>query len=160
MHFKTADLCDDHSDNLDIALPGFADFGGKTTFSGQISTLKIFEDNTLVREVLGTDGHGKVLVVDGGGSMRCALLGDQLAELAVKNGWAGVIVYGCIRDSEDIGLMSLGVKALATMPLKTVKRGEGQKDIAVQFHNASFTPGAYVYCDQDGIVVSQTKLVD
>lgn len=159
MPFKTADLCDDHSDTLQIVAPGFRDFGGKVTFAGVISTLKVFEDNTLVREVLNTAGEGKVLVVDGGGSMRCALLGDQLAELGVKNGWSGIIVYGCIRDSKDISTMNIGVKALDTMPLKSIKRGEGQTDLTLQFHNASFIPGHYVYCDQDGIIISETSLL-
>lgn len=160
MSFKTPDLCDDHSDTCQIVLgtPNFNDYGGKTSFSGEITTLKIFEDNTLVRQQLETDGKGRVLVVDGGGSNRCALVGDQLALLGVKNNWSGIIVYGCIRDSEDIGQLDIGVKALGTMPLKSVKRGEGQIDIPVTFQGATFTAGEYVYCDQDGIIVSPKKL--
>ncbi len=161
MSFKTPDLCDDHSDELQIVLgtPNFNDYGGNTAFSGPICTLKIFEDNTLVRKQLESDGQGRVLVVDGGGSNRCALLGDMLAELGVKNNWAGVVVYGCIRDSADIGQLAIGVKALGTMPLKSVKRGEGQVDIPVTFQGVTFNPGDYIYCDQDGMITAKRDLL-
>ena len=159
MSFKTPDLCDDFSDELQIALPQFNDYGGNASFSGPITTVKIFEDNTLVRQQLETDGQGRVLVVDGGGSNRCALLGDMLAELGVKNNWAGVVVYGYIRDSVDMGTMAIGVKALGTMPLKSKKRGEGQIDVDVTFHGVTFKPGDYIYCDQDGIVTATRDLL-
>lgn len=161
MSFKTPDLCDDYSDELQIVLgtPNFNDYGGNTSFSGPISTLKIFEDNTLVRQQLESDGQGRVLVVDGGGSNRCALLGDMLAELGVKNNWAGIVVYGCIRDSDDIGKLAVGVKALGTMPIKSVKRGEGQIDIDVIFQGVTFTAGDYIYCDQDGIITAKRNLL-
>lgn len=155
---KTADLYDDYGEQLQVVTPAFANYGARRSFGGQITTLKLFEDNTLVRETLNQPGVGKVLVVDGGGSLRCALLGDQLAQLAVENGWAGIIINGCIRDADMIGSMDIGVKALNTNPAKSVKRGEGQRDIVVNFAGASFTPGDYVYADTDGIVVSEQSL--
>lgn len=158
--FKTADLLDNHEDKpLQVVQPGFHNFGGRNKFYGEIVTLKIHEDNSLVREFVAMDGKGKVLVVDGGGSTRCALLGDMLAEKAVKNGWHGVIVYGLIRDSVDIGQMDIGVKALGTIPLKSVKRGFGVKNEPVHFHDVTFTPGHYVYSDEDGIIVSPLDLL-
>jgi regulator of ribonuclease activity A len=157
--FLTTDLCDAHEDRLQVAEPLFQRYGGASRFAGQIVTLKLFEDNSLVREALGEDGHGKVLVVDGGGSLRCALLGDQLGELAVKNGWAGVLVYGCIRDSVALGTLPLGVRALNTHPKKSHKRGEGQKGLTVRFAGVSFVPGHWLYADEDGIVVAETALL-
>lgn len=159
MTFQTADLCDEHEEKLQIAEPLFADLGGELRFGGQIVTLKLFEDNSRVREAVAEDGRGKVLVVDGGGSVRCALLGDILAAKAVDNGWAGVVVNGCIRDSEAISEMALGVKALATCPLKSVKRGLGDRDVPVRFAGVTFTPGHYLYADGDGIIVSAEPLL-
>jgi regulator of ribonuclease activity A len=156
--FATTDLCDDHSDHLQIAEPALRNYGGRSQFHGPISTLKVFEDNTLVRKTLEQPGEGKVLVVDGGGSHRCALLGDQIAELAVNNGWAGVVIYGCIRDSADIAGMDIGVRALNTHPLKSVKRGEGQENIPVRFLGVTFTPGHHLYADEDGVIVSEKAL--
>ena len=159
--FKTADLLDDHEDKpLQVVQPGLHNLGGRSKFGGEIVTIKIHEDNSLVREFVALEGKGKVLVVDGGGSTRCALLGDMLAEKAAKNGWEGIIVYGLIRDSVDIGKMAIGVKALGTIPLKSVKRGFGVKGEPVHFHDVTFTPGQYVYSDEDGIIVSPVKLVD
>src|ERR1700733_14730967 len=118
MEYKTADLCDIHADTVVITEPiGFKDFGGRKRFSGQIHTLKCYEDHAWVEKILSTDGTGKVLVVDGGGSLRCAILGDRLAGIGVKNNWNGVVIYGCIRDSETIGTLPLGVKALRTYPV-------------------------------------------
>jgi regulator of ribonuclease activity A len=159
MPFKTADLCDDHSDSLQIAEPGFSSYGGKPRFHGEIVTLKLFEDNSLVRETLGTPGNGKVLVVDGGGSLRCALLGDLLAARAVENGWSGILINGCIRDSAEIATMPLGVRALATHPLKSVKRGVGETNVPVRFAGVTFRPGDTLYADEDGIVLSGSDLL-
>ena len=156
MELKTTDLCDAHADKVSVADPiGFNDFGGTKYFWGKIHTIKCFEDNSLVRNALEQNGEGKVLVVDGGGSMRCALLGDMLADLAIKNKWNGIIVYGCIRDSEAIAKLSLGVKALRTIPLKSNKRNEGQDNITVRFAGIDFIPGQFVYCDCDGIIVAK-----
>ncbi|HSF86022.1 MAG TPA: ribonuclease E activity regulator RraA [Acidimicrobiia bacterium] len=153
MSFSTADLSDQHPDAL-IADPGLSDFGGVRRFAGPIRTVRCIEDNSLVRVALEGPGNGAVLVVDGGGSLRCALLGDQLGTLAMENGWSGVIVNGCVRDSADLGTMDLGVKALATHPRKSVKRGEGERDVAVSFLGVEFSPGAMVYADGDGVVVA------
>lgn len=158
MDFTTADLCDQYADRLQIAEPLFVDFGGVESFSGPIVTLKLFEDNSLVRTALGEPGGGRVLVVDGGGSLRCALLGDQLAELAVHNHWAGIVIYGAIRDSAVIAGLSIGVKALDTHPLKSVKRNQGERDVPVHFAGIRFSPGHYLYADGDGIVVAADRL--
>ncbi len=159
MVISTADLCDAHSDALAIAAPLFRDFGGTLAWGGRISTVKVFEDNVLVRAALDTPADGRVLVVDGGGSLRCALLGDMLAELARKNAWAGVLIYGCIRDAAAIGEMRVGVKAVATHPLKSLKKGAGDRDIAVTFAGITFTPGAYLYADVDGVIVAPRALL-
>lgn len=159
MTFQTADLCDAHEGRIRVLAPMFRSFGGRRAFGGAIATLKVFEDNSLVRSALEGPGQGRVLVVDGGGSQRCALVGDQLALLGVKNGWAGVIVYGCIRDSRPIGEMDLGVFALATHPLKSIKKGVGDTDVPVTFGGVTFVPGHYVYADEDGVIVSDVPLL-
>ncbi|PCH84996.1 MAG: ribonuclease activity regulator protein RraA [Piscirickettsiaceae bacterium] len=159
MTFKTADLCDEFSDNLQIVTPMFQSFGGNPRFSGVIQTVKIFEDNVLVRNILSENVSGDVLVVDGGGSLRCALLGDMLAQMGYKNGWSGVVVYGCIRDSDDINGMPIGVRALQTNPLKSIKKGWGDNNISVTFAGATFTPGEYLYADEDGIILSKKALL-
>ena len=159
MTIKTADLCDEHADRVRIADPVFRTYGGRAAFGGPITTLRIFEDNVLVRSALEEPGDGRVLVVDGAGSMRCALLGDQLAALAADNGWAGVVVNGCIRDSADIAGIDIGVRALATMPLKSRKLGRGERDLPVAFAGVLFEPGQYLYADEDGLLVSAEALV-
>lgn len=156
--FATADLFDDHGDRLQIALPLFRDYGGRVRFHGAISTVKALEDNSRVREAVKSPGEGRVLVVDGGGSLQRAMLGDMLAADAVANGWAGVLIHGCIRDSAAISGMALGVKALGTCPAKTDKRGEGLPDVPVRFAGVTFAPGAYLYADEDGVVVAEGAL--
>lgn len=158
MSFQTTDLCDAHEESVSVVAPMFRHYGGRGAFAGQISTVKCFEDNSLVREALGRPGAGKVLVVDGGGSLRCALLGDQLAALAEKNRWEGVVVYGCIRDSEAIARVGIGVCALATHPMKSVKKGAGDAEVPVSFGGVSFRPGHYLYADADGILVAAAPL--
>ncbi len=150
---KTADLCDIHEEALQICSPVFRHYGGRRDFHGPIATLKCFEDNSLVREQLGQPGEGRVLVVDAGGSLRCAMLGDQLAQLAVDNGWAGVVMFGCIRDAVEISAMPLGVLALATHPRKSVKKGVGEVAGEVNFAGVKFRPGEWIYADEDGVVV-------
>ncbi len=159
----TTDLLDNNEaliqqEQLRIVAPMFQRYGGKTAFAGSAVTLKLFEDNSLVRTLLGEPGVGKVLVVDGGGSLRCALLGDQLAELAVKNGWEGIVVYGCIRDSAAINTLPLGVRALNTHPLKTVKKNIGERDVPVTLGGVTIKPGEWLCADEDGIVVSTKAL--
>jgi len=159
MSFTTPDICDDFSEKLQILEPLFTEFGGKEKFSGEIVTIKCFEDNSLVKQTLGTTGHGKVLVIDGGGSKRCALLGDLLGAMAVQNGWQGVLVNGCVRDVEILKKMNLGVRALHSYPLKSNKRGEGQLNVAVRFAGAGFEPGQYLYADENGILVADKALI-
>ena len=158
MEFSTADLCDAYEVNVHVAAPIFRSYGGKSAFHGRIATLQLFEDNGLVRQILDTPGADRVLVIDGGGSLRCALLGDQLAALAVKNGWAGIVIWGCIRDSVAIGAMNLGVLALATHPKKTVKKNLGDAALTVNFAGIDFNPGEWLYADPDGLIVSAHKL--
>ncbi len=158
MSFTTADLFDEHGSNAQVALPVFNDYGGKKSFCGPISTLKVHEDNTLVRNALEENGEGGVLVIDGGESLRCALVGDNLAQLAVDNEWAGIIVSGCIRDSAIILTMDIGVKALGTNPRKSEKKGAGFRNIPVNFAGVTFAPNAYVYADSDGILVLSQKI--
>lgn len=159
MDFQTADLYDEHMEHLQVAEPIFRSAGSKSCFGGQVVTIKCHEDNSLVRETLGTPGRGKVLVVDGGGSLRCALVGDLLAQKGIDNDWEGIIVYGCIRDSALINTMPIGVKMLQTNPAKSVKLGVGQRDVPVRFAGVTFNPGSYVYADADGIVVADKALI-
>ncbi|HMG13889.1 MAG TPA: ribonuclease E activity regulator RraA [Saprospiraceae bacterium] len=155
MKMKTTDICDEYTNDIQIAEPiGFKDYGKKRAFYGKILTVKCFENNPLVREVLSQDGTGNVLVIDGGGSLKCALLGDMIAEMALSNNWRGLIVYACVRDSVALSQLNIGIKALNTNPLKSRKEFIGDKDITVQFAGIDFIPGEYVYCDEDGIIVS------
>ena len=159
MTFTTADLYDQHEGKIQVALPLFRDYGGRKAFCGEIATVKVFEDNSLIRAALEERVQDKVLVIDGGASLRCALVGDMLAQLGKNNGWQGIIVSGCIRDSIVISTIAIGVKALGTSPRKSVKKGEGQRDVEVNFAGISFKPGNYVYADTDGILVATEKIV-
>lgn len=158
MTLKTADLCDQYDSEIQVVEPMFADFGGAVEFAGQIHTVKTFEDTTQARAALESPGDGKVLVLDGGGSLRCALLGGNMAELGRQNGWSGVLVNGCIRDTDELIDIAIGVKALATHPRRSFKRGQGETNVVVQFGGVTFRPGDYLYADEDGIVVSQREL--
>ena len=155
---SVADLCDQHEGAIEVCETQFRDFGGKTAFAGPIRTVRCHEDNSLVKATLAEPGEGCVLVVDGGGSLHRALVGDMLAGDAVKNGWAGILVYGCIRDSRAIGGMDLGVFAIDTHPMKTVKRNVGEAEIPVSFGGVSFVPGEWLYADEDGVIVSSSPL--
>ena len=157
--WTTADLCDQYGAALEVAQPLLHSYGGARAFCGPIATVQVENDNTSVRLRLQEAGLGRVLVVDGGGSLACALVGDQLAQLALANGWAGIVVHGCIRDSAVIGGMQLGLLALAALPRKSEKRGPGRHDTPVHFAGVTFTPGYYLYADADGIVVSAAPLV-
>lgn len=159
MTFATADLFDEHGEKLQVALPMFNDYGGKKIFHGSIVTVKVHEDNSLVRAALEENGENKVLVVDGGESMRCALVGDMLVQLGKDNGWSGIIVSGCIRDSAVIATIDIGVKALGTNPRKSVKKGAGDRDVPVTFAGVTFKPGNYLYADHDGVLISPEKLL-
>ena len=154
----TADLCDDYADELQVCETVFESYGANASFSGPVSTIRCFEDNSRVKEAVEGAGDGRVLVVDGGGSRRRALLGDKLGAAAVRNGWAGVIINGCVRDSRELDTMSLGIRALGAMPLRSEKRGEGESDVVVRFGGVTFHPGDHVYVDEDGVVVARTPL--
>ncbi len=153
------DLCDEHADVLRVAAPGMRSFGGNTAFYGAISTIKCHEDNSLVAAAVDEAGNGRVLVVDGGGSLRCALVGDNLAGKAISNGWAGIVVYGCVRDVVELAAMPLGIQALAAHPMRSVKRDVGLRDTVVEFHGVSFIPDQYVYADLNGLAVSPVDLL-
>lgn len=162
--FSTCDLCDDNEDKLAagqlIVLPPlFRSFGRRMHFSGPASTLEVFEDNVLVRQALEQAGQGRVLVVDGGGSMRCALVGGNLGKLAEKNGWSGIVVHGCIRDSAEIAECDIGLRALATHPQRSVRKGAGEREIPVSIAGVLIRPGDYIYADADGMLASQHPLV-
>jgi len=159
MPFNSNDLYDEHLEKLQVAAPIFKNFGGCKKFFGQICTVKAFEDNTCIKAAFEEDGTNKVLIVDAAGSLRCAMMGDQVAGLGKKNGWEGIIIFGCIRDSMDVKKLNFGVKALATIPRKTVKQQQGIRDIPVHFADVNFTPGHYVYSDEDGILISETPLI-
>jgi regulator of ribonuclease activity A len=157
--FTTPDLCDEFARHVRAAEPLFRDWGGVLTFAGAIETVKVFEDNGLVRQVLETEGRGRVLVVDGGGSVRCALVGGTLAALAHQHGWSGIVVHGCVRDSAELASTPLGVKALHAVPMKSGKTGTGQQSIPVTFAGVAFVPGAHLYADRDGILVADRDLL-
>lgn len=150
---STADRWDASPDDLMSCDVQFRSFGGTASFHGRVRTVRCHEDNQLVKELVNTPGEGSVLVVDGGGSLHSALVGDLLAASAVANGWAGLIVYGAVRDSEKLGALNLGLKALGTNPRRSSKTGEGSVGVPVSFGGATFTPGAMVWADPDGIVV-------
>lgn len=161
MDFKTADLCDENEfeSTLQVSEPVFRDYGGSLSFHGGIKTVKVFEDNTLVRSILETEGQGRVLVVDGGGSTRCSLVGDLVAQLAYENDWSGIVVNGGIRDSVDIAKIPVGLKALGTVPKRSLKEGKGDQDILVYFAGIIYQPGQFIYADEDGIVTSARNLL-
>jgi regulator of ribonuclease activity A len=154
----TADLCDEHGDAVQVCEPVFHAYGGRRAFSGPVSTVRCFEDNSLVKEAVDGPGAGRVLVVDGGGSRRRALFGGNLGLAAVRNGWAGIIIHGCIRDSAELAALDVGIRALGTMPLRSEKRGVGDRDVPVRFAGVTFRPGDFVYADEDGVVVSHGPL--
>jgi len=150
---STADLSDEHEGAAQVLRLQMRDLGGRKAFAGAVRTVRCHEDNSKVKAVLATPGDGAVLVIDGGGSLICALVGDMIAEGAVKNGWAGVVVNGAVRDAGVLATLDLGVKALGTMPLRSVRRDQGETDVTVAFGGVIFTPGDRLYADADGVVV-------
>lgn len=157
MQYVTPDLCDAYPE-VAVVEPMFGNFGARSSFGGQIVTVKCFEDNSVVKAQVAEPGHGKVMVVDGGGSLRRALLGDMLAAKAAENGWEGIIIYGCVRDVDVLAETDLGIQALASHPMKTDKRDIGDLNVTVVFGGVTFRPGEYVYADNNGIIVSPTAL--
>ena len=158
MTLATADLCDAHRDKVKVCHIPFRSFGQVAAFHGPIRTLSVLDDNALVRQTLERPGHGAVLVINGGGSLKRALVGDNLAKLAVDNGWAGIIVHGAIRDSAVIDSMGIGIRALGTIPLRADRDAIGEIDIPTAFGGVIFTPGDWLYADADGVVVSAQRL--
>ena len=155
---STPDLTDEYPAARAIELQ-FNNYGKVLRFGGPVVTIKCHEDNSLVKEAVGEPGEGRVIVVDGGGSLRRALLGDMLAEKAASNGWAGLVINGVIRDVDEIGETDLGVQALGTTPLKTEKLGMGQRDVTIAFGGVTIEPGEYIYADNNGVIVSATALL-
>jgi regulator of ribonuclease activity A len=158
MSFATSDLFDAHADEVQVLELPMRGFGGLPRFHGEVVTVKCHEDNSRVKELLSSPGAGKVLVVDGGGSLRCALLGDLIATAAVENGWQGVIIHGAVRDIAALAQLKLGVVALGSIPRKSVRRGEGQTGERVTFGGVTFAPGCHVYVDADGVLVAARPL--
>lgn len=160
MEAKTADLCDTYGDALRVLEEPLSDFGGLIAFGGPVHTLRTYEDNSLLRAALAEPGQGRVLVVDGGGSLKRALLGDELAALAVKNDWEGIVIFGCVRDSAALAELEIGIKALGTCPRKTDKSGQGLRDVALRIGGVDIRPGDYLYADEDGVVISDKRLLE
>lgn len=152
------DLCDENAELVRVLAPMFRNFGKRSSFGGRISTIKCHEDNSLVAAAVEEPGAGRVLVVDGGGSLRCALLGDNLAMRAAVKGWQGVVVYGCVRDVDTLAETDIGIQALAAHPLRSVKRNAGRRDEVVTFGGVNFIAGEYCYADNNGILVSPVPL--
>jgi len=150
---STCDLSDSHGDGARVCPPVFRHFGGRRRFAGEVVTVKCFEDNSRLKELVGTEGGGRVIVVDGGGSMRCALLGDMVAREALEHGWAGIVVWGCVRDTDVLQTLDLGIMALAPMPRRSQKNGEGKIGVAVELAGVGCTPGDTLVADEDGIVL-------
>ncbi len=158
MEYNTSALCDIYLEQVDVVEPMFSNFGGCASFAGQITTLKCFEDNGLIREVLEQDGEGRVLLVDGGGSLRRALIDAELAALAEENEWEGIVVYGCVREVDELEDMSLGIQALASIPVGATSQSIGEIDVAVNFGGVTFLPEDYLYADNTGLILSQEPL--
>ena len=156
--FKTADLCDANEGRVQVVYPGLRNFGGKARFCGEMVTISAQGDFSRVREQVNSPGAGKVLVVDNNGAMHCAMLGDMLAAAAVENGWQGVVINGCIRDSADIAGMDIGVRALASVPARGARQEQGALNVEVHFLGAVFRPGEFLYSDEDGILLSAEAL--
>ena len=158
MTFRTADLCDRHPQGLQIAEPLFKSFTTQNTFSGPISTIKVFEDSRPLRLMLEEPGNGRVLVIDGGGSKRCALIDRSLAEQAMASGWHGILLYGCVRHSQALSQLPIGLMALNVHPMSGSKHDPGERDILITFAGVNFRKDHYLYADCDGIIVADTKL--
>ncbi len=158
MEYNTSALCDIYLDQVDVVEPMFSNFGGSASFAGQITTIKCFEDNGLIRETLEQDGVGRVLLIDGGGSLRRALIDAELAALAEENEWEGIVVYGCVREVDELEDMSIGIQAMAAIPVGANNQGIGELDVPVNFGGVTFLPEDYLYADNTGVILSQEPL--
>jgi regulator of ribonuclease activity A len=158
MEYNTSALCDIYLEQVDVVEPMFSNFGGSASFAGQITTVKCFEDSGLIREILEQDGLGRVLLIDGGGSLRRALIDAELASLAEENEWEGIVVYGCVREVDELEDMSIGIQALASIPVGANNQGVGEVDVPVNFGGVTFLPEDYLYADNTGVILSQEPL--
>ncbi len=158
MEYNTSALCDIYSDQIDVVEPMFSNFGGRASFAGQLTTVKCFEDSGIIRSILEEDGDGRVLLVDGGGSLRRALIDAEIATLAEENNWEGLVVYGCVREVDELEEMNIGIQALASIPVGAISKEVGEVDIPVNFGGVTFLPEDYLYADNTGIVISQERL--
>ncbi|EOX4190837.1 ribonuclease E activity regulator RraA [Vibrio cholerae] len=158
MEYNTSALCDIYLDQVDVVEPMFSNFGGCASFAGQITTIKCYEDNGLIRETLEQDGLGRILLIDGGGSLRRALVDAELAALAEENEWEGIVVYGSVREVDELEEMSIGIQAIASIPVGATSQGIGEVDIPVNFGGVTFLPEDYLYADNTGIIISQEPL--
>lgn len=158
MEYNTSALCDIYLDQVDVVEPMFSNFGGSASFAGQVTTVKCYEDNGLIREILEQDGLGRVLLIDGGGSLRRALIDAELASLAEENEWEGIVVYGCVREVDELEDMSIGIQAIASIPVGSTAQGVGEVDIPVNFGGVTFLPEDYLYADNTGVILSQEPL--
>lgn len=159
MKFRTSDLCDKYADKVQVAEPVLKDFGGASTFHGPFVTVRVFEDDALLRTVAEEPGQDRVLVVDGGGSLHCALVDFELAHRVRERGWAGLIVNGCVRHSEELAKLAIGIKALAVHPMHCIKHGVGERDVPLRFASLHFIPGHYLYADEDGLLICEQALI-
>ena len=153
MSWTTCDLCDAHEAVARVPQLTWRGFGGRVRFAGPVATVKCFEDNSCIKELGATPGQGRVLVVDGGGSLRCALVGDMIGADFQRNGWAGLVVWGAVRDTAELGRLDLGVKALGAIPRRSVRRGEGAVDIELVFGGVAWRPGDMLFADEDGVIL-------
>lgn len=158
MEYNTSALCDIYSDQVDVVEPMFSNFGGSASFAGQLTTVKCFEDNGIIRSILEEDGDGRILLIDGGGSLRRALIDAEIAVLAEENNWEGIVVYGCVREVDELEDMSIGIQALASIPVGAANQEIGEVDVPVNFGGVTFLPEDYLYADNTGIVISQEPL--
>jgi len=158
MELLTSELYDAHPDHVFVAEPVFRDFGGRRCFHGAVETVRAYEDDSLIRQILNEPGNGRVLVIDGSGSMRCALLGAAAAETAAGNGWAGIVVFGAVRESRKLSILPIGVKALCTNPRRPILRSESLRSVPLHLAGISFKPGEWLYADEDGVLVSWDQL--
>ena len=158
MEYNTSALCDIYQDQVDVVEPMFSNFGGLTSFAGQLTTVKCFEDNGIIRSILQEDGTGRVLLIDGGGSLRRALIDAEIAALAEENDWEGLVVYGCVREIDDLEEMEIGIQAIAAIPVGATQNNIGEVDVPVNFGGVTFLPEDHLYADNTGVIISQQPL--
>ncbi|MFH0257753.1 ribonuclease E activity regulator RraA [Vibrio rumoiensis] len=158
MEYNTSALCDIYQDQVDVVEPMFSNFGGLTSFAGQLTTVKCFEDNGIIRSILQEDGTGRVLLIDGGGSLRRALIDAEIAALAEENDWEGLVVYGCVREIDDLEEMEIGIQAIAAIPVGATQNNIGEVDVPVNFGGVTFLPEDHLYADNTGVIISQEPL--